>query len=223
MSIYSRVELTDVQECRLCASDLTGAWDLAALLIKPVQRILKYPLLLKQLLDCTPNDHPDYGTLAVACSEISYVASRLNEMKRRREIVEKIVTGKKKEEKDIRHGISKSFARHAEKLRQSVGLSDGIVDDEYNRLFECYNMHFVQVQVVCRDIEIYHSEIGGHFERLVEFTKSFKDFGDGVPTHFPEVEAKWRSFHTAMRETMDTYLEEHASLSGSLTVSNANV
>lgn len=35
-------------------------------LIKPVQRICKYPLLFKELLKCTPAEHPDYWALEVS-------------------------------------------------------------------------------------------------------------------------------------------------------------
>lgn len=34
-------------ECRIQMQGLTASWDLGSLLIKPVQRVLKYPLLLR--------------------------------------------------------------------------------------------------------------------------------------------------------------------------------
>lgn len=37
--------------------------DLEDYLIKPVQRLPKYVLLLKLLLKKTPNDHPDYKNI----------------------------------------------------------------------------------------------------------------------------------------------------------------
>ena len=37
--------------------------DLEGFLVKPVQRLPKYILLLKDLLKYTPKDHPDYGNI----------------------------------------------------------------------------------------------------------------------------------------------------------------
>ncbi|KAL7273124.1 hypothetical protein RUND412_004033 [Rhizina undulata] len=197
-----------LRECKVCAEDLTNAWNLESLLIKPVQRVLKYPLLLTQLLECTPHNHPDYPSLQVAAKEMKFAADRINEMKKRKDMVEKIV-GRKRTESDIRHGISKSFARRAEKLRQSVGLSEVVVDEQYNKLFEIYNMHFVQVQVVIRDIEIYIQDIQMNVEKFLEFTLAIKDFIDVAHSQHPEVEGKWRQFDTSMREMANTYLQEH--------------
>ncbi|PWW73719.1 hypothetical protein C7212DRAFT_300506 [Tuber magnatum] len=195
-------------ECKACAEDLTNAWNLESLLIKPVQRILKYPLLLTQLLECTPRSHPDFTQLEVAAKEMKFVADRINEMKKRKDMVERIV-GRKRAETDIRHGITKGFARRAEKLKQSVGLSEVVVDEVYNRLFENYNMHFVQVQVIIRDIEIYTMDIQSHIEKFLEFTQTIKEFVDISHTQHPEIEAKWRKFDSAMKEMASTYLQEH--------------
>lgn len=196
---------------------MTNAWNLESLLIKPVQRILKYPLLLTQLLACTPKDHPDFNNLAMAAKEMSFVAGRLNDMKKRKDIVEKIV--QKNKGYDLGHGMTKIFSRRAEKLRQSVGLSENVVDEKYNRLYENYTMHFVQIQVIARDIELYESEIQGHVEKFVEYAKAFRDFGDVMPTQFPEIELKMRQYSESMTEVCATYLVDHVSpffLSGKL-------
>lgn len=173
---------------------------------------MKYPLLLTQLLECTPQSHPDFTQLEVAAKEMKFVADRINEMKKRKDMVERIV-GRKRAETDIRHGITKGFARRAEKLKQSVGLSEVVVDEVYNRLFENYNMHFVQVQVIIRDIEIYTIDIQAHIEKFLEFTQTIKEFVDISHTQHPEIEAKWRKFNSAMKEMASTYLQEHVSIS----------
>ncbi|KAH8147345.1 uncharacterized protein LAJ45_08501 [Morchella importuna] len=197
-----------LSECKACAEDLTNAWNLESLLIKPVQRILKYPLLLTQLLECTPRNHPDFIQLEVAAKEMKFVADRINEMKKRKDMVEKIV-GRKRQESDIGHGITKAFARQAEKLKQSVGLSEVVVDETYNKYFENYNMHFVQVQVIIRDIEIYKDDIQGHVDKFLEYTQTIKEFIDVSHSQHPEVETKWRKFDSAMRELATSYLAEH--------------
>lgn len=95
----------------------TTCWDLPSLLIKPVQRVLKYPLLLrvskktnallffvgmlsklllyKELLACTPENHPDYEQLLMVTQEIQQMADHINEIKRRKDIVEQLISDKK--------------------------------------------------------------------------------------------------------------------------------
>lgn len=70
-------------------------------MIKPVQRVLKYPLLLREILSLTPADHSDYNELVPAVKEIQEVADNINEIKRRKDIVEKIVGDKKKTEINV--------------------------------------------------------------------------------------------------------------------------
>src|SRR5690606_15343253 len=50
-------------------------------LIKPVQRICKYPLLFKELLKCTPQDHPDYWALEATLVKLEEVAHSVNQSK----------------------------------------------------------------------------------------------------------------------------------------------
>lgn len=132
-------------------------------------------------------------------------------------MVEKIVgRGGKRQESDIGHGITKAFARRAEKLKQSVGLSEVVVDETYNRLFENYNMHFVQVQVIIRDIEIYNMDIQGHVDKFLEYTQTIQQFVDVSHSQYAELETKWRKFDSAMRELATTYLTEHVGRLSSL-------
>uniref|UniRef100_A0A4W2H1Q5 Rho guanine nucleotide exchange factor 17 n=1 Tax=Bos indicus x Bos taurus TaxID=30522 RepID=A0A4W2H1Q5_BOBOX len=51
---------------------------LSDLMIKPVQRIPRYELLVKDLLKHTPEDHPDYPLLLDAQRNIKQVAERIN-------------------------------------------------------------------------------------------------------------------------------------------------
>lgn len=67
-----------IQECWEDSKDLTTAWTLDALLIKPVQRLLKYPLLLSQLVECTHKTHVDYQSTEKASQEIKACADRID-------------------------------------------------------------------------------------------------------------------------------------------------
>ncbi|KAF8911579.1 hypothetical protein CPB84DRAFT_1762280 [Gymnopilus junonius] len=76
------------------ASSVSHAWDLASLLIKPVQRLLKYPLLLNAILVETPDAHPDKENLRKAREGIEELARNVNEGRRRAEVVKDVLTSK---------------------------------------------------------------------------------------------------------------------------------
>ncbi|GAA5872747.1 hypothetical protein JCM1840_004507 [Sporobolomyces johnsonii] len=59
--------------------------ELAPLLIKPVQRICKYPLLLSTLLKNTPDTNPYYDELKAGLESIMRVTDKVNEEKRRKD------------------------------------------------------------------------------------------------------------------------------------------
>lgn len=83
-----------LRECIAAVRGHTNAWDLASLLIKPVQRMLKYPLLLQQILATTSSSHPDHHSLSIAIEEMQKVADSINELSRRKEIITRIIGGK---------------------------------------------------------------------------------------------------------------------------------
>jgi len=66
----------------------TSAFDLHSLLLKPIQRVLKYPLLLQELIKNTEPQHEDFEGLNQALATMQHVATYINEIKRRRELGE---------------------------------------------------------------------------------------------------------------------------------------
>ncbi|KAI9832401.1 MAG: hypothetical protein M1819_004389 [Sarea resinae] len=199
-----------LRECHACHQDITNAWDLDSLLVKPVQRILKYPLLLSQLLEVTPENHPDFTALDVAIREITAASRRINDIKKRADLVEQIV-GRKRKESDVRMGFSKAFGRRTEKLRQQVGLSDAVEDREYNALAEKFGPHFIQLQVVMRDVEMYLNDVQDHIDRFNQYASAIEGFIDVGQSNHPELESKWRRFAMSMRAISMTALSEHKS------------
>ena len=83
---------------RTLAQQLSHACDLPSgpsLLIKPVQRLLKYALLLHTIIEATLDSHGDKENLRRATSVIEAVLHAVNEGQRRREIVkDAFVAGK---------------------------------------------------------------------------------------------------------------------------------
>ncbi|KAL8901222.1 MAG: hypothetical protein Q9207_005305 [Kuettlingeria erythrocarpa] len=198
-----------LKECRAYAHDLTKAWDLDSLLVKPVQRILKYPLLLDQLLEATPENHPDYLKLDIASREMKGISMRINEMKKRADLMEQMTNNRKRKESDVRVGLSKAFGRRTEKLRQQVGLSDMVEDKEYNAVSEKFGSHFFQLQVVMRDVEMYTNDVQVWMNRFSDFVMAIENHIDVAQTSYPEVESKWRKFRLSTREMSMTALPDH--------------
>jgi len=80
---------------RTLAQQLTHAWDLPSLLIKPVQRLLKYALLLHAIIEATPDSHGDKENLRRAKTMVEAVSRAINEGQRRPEIIkESFAAGK---------------------------------------------------------------------------------------------------------------------------------
>nr|XP_009289893.1 rho guanine nucleotide exchange factor 38 isoform X2 [Danio rerio] len=52
-----------------------------------IQRIMKYPLLLAELWNATPTDHPDHRPLQEALTTVKIINININEFKRRKDIV----------------------------------------------------------------------------------------------------------------------------------------
>lgn len=73
--------------------------DLRDFLIKPVQRICKYPLLIREILKHTPEDHSDYPPLIQTQDKLNAVARQINQKRREHENrtkileIEKLVEG----------------------------------------------------------------------------------------------------------------------------------
>ena len=200
-----------LKECRAYAHDLTAAWDLDSLLVKPVQRILKYPLLLGQLLEVTPENHPDYTALDIAAREVKGISMRINEMKRRADIMEQVTSNRKRKESDVRIGLSKAFGRRTEKLRQQVGLSDMVEDKAYSAVHDKFGSCFFQLQVVMRDVEMYTNDVQIFMNRFCDFVLAMEAHIDVGQTTYPEVESKWRKFRMSTREMSMTALTDHVS------------
>ncbi|KAI1238499.1 Rho guanine nucleotide exchange factor 38 [Lamprotornis superbus] len=119
--------------------------DLGSLLIKPVQRLMKYPLLLHKLLNSTPASHPDHEALQDALFAMKNVNVNINELKRRKDLVMKYrkndddETLKEKFSRLNIHSISKKSKRVTSHLkiltRGEPQVKDRAFDNE-EKLFQ---------------------------------------------------------------------------------------
>ena len=204
-----------LRECQTYASDLTTAWDLDSLLVKPVQRLLKYSLFLKDLVEVTADNHPDFVPLDTACREMLSVSHRINEAKKRAELLEQVngagSGSKKRKDYEGRLAFPKAFGRRSEKLKQQVGLSDMVQDRDYNQVADKFGSHFFQLQVVMRDVEMYVMDVQTWVNSFNDVVLGIEAYMDVGQTTYPNLESKWRRFRLSMRELQMTALVDHVS------------
>uniref|UniRef100_A0A3Q2T4K7 Phosphatidylinositol-3,4,5-trisphosphate dependent Rac exchange factor 1 n=1 Tax=Fundulus heteroclitus TaxID=8078 RepID=A0A3Q2T4K7_FUNHE len=79
---------TFLLHCMLLGGKKSTDVPLEGYLLSPIQRICKYPLLLKELLKRTPKKHSDYPAVEEALQGMKAVCSNINETKRQMEKLE---------------------------------------------------------------------------------------------------------------------------------------
>ncbi|OLL26843.1 Dynamin-binding protein [Neolecta irregularis DAH-3] len=194
-----------LEMCQANSAGRTTAWDLDSLLIKPVQRVLKYPLLLMQILEITHISHSDYVALDLAAKEITLVADRINEIKKRKDIVDKVV-GRRKTEADFRRGLHKSLSRRAEKIRQTVGLSQAHQDPVYLALSLRFTAQIDRLQNLIRNIESWISSLKDHLEQVVAFSIVLDEWVNLSPLNDRKMRSRWKSFRIIVDDMVTTQL-----------------
>ncbi|XP_015921274.2 intersectin-1 isoform X1 [Parasteatoda tepidariorum] len=68
-----------------CTDPRTKGMPLSSFLLKPMQRITKYPLLIQKIIEYTPEGHPDYAHLKEALNQAQQLCNQVNEGVRERE------------------------------------------------------------------------------------------------------------------------------------------
>ncbi|NWZ32787.1 ARH38 factor, partial [Asarcornis scutulata] len=130
------------QHLRHCVQSLKGKpnlMDMGSLMIKPVQRVMKYPLLLCEILNSTPASHPDHKALQEALFAMKSINVNINELKRRKDLVLKYKrndddeTLKEKFSRLNIHSISKKSKRVTSHLKILTGGEPQVKDQTFNR------------------------------------------------------------------------------------------
>ncbi|XP_067673962.1 intersectin-1-like isoform X2 [Haliotis asinina] len=80
-----------VETHKRCLQDpRTKNMPLSSFLLKPMQRITKYPLMIKEILKYTPPEHPDHQNLVDALAKAEELCSQVNEGVREKENSERL-------------------------------------------------------------------------------------------------------------------------------------
>ncbi|UJO16888.1 Dynamin-binding protein [Fulvia fulva] len=199
-----------LDECHANASDITAAWDLDSLLVKPTQRVAKYPMLLQQLLETTPADHPDHEDLKTAAKDAISMLTRINDAKKRADIVDQIVNpSKTRKESDIRSGLAKAFGRRTEKLKERVGIAEVFQDPEFDELAHKFGGHFIRLQICMRDVQDYVHRADKAIELVNSYATGLQLFIDLRTNPDTVAVSKWRRYGQVIHELATTAFNEH--------------
>jgi hypothetical protein len=195
-----------LNECNEVAKDLTAAWDLDSLLIKPMQRITKYPNLIITLLQHTPKDHPDHSGLVSAKEYLETAIIEINQTKKNFELVGQIV-GRKRKESDVKAGFARAFGKRVDKLQASNNRP--AEDPVYAKLNEKFGDDYLRLQVVLRDVEFYTRQVATYVHEFLQYLSSIELVMRLQPGSYPELESKWVQFNISVRDLEKVALEEH--------------
>ncbi|KAL1772225.1 rho guanine nucleotide exchange factor 38 [Sigmodon hispidus] len=113
--------------------------DMGSLMIKPIQRVMKYPLLLCELRNATPSSHPDYRALEEAFTAVKDINVNINELKRRKDLVLKYK--KNDEDESLKdklsklniHSINKKSKRVTSHLKILTRGESQVKDNTFNK------------------------------------------------------------------------------------------
>ncbi|KAF4631363.1 hypothetical protein G7Y89_g6769 [Cudoniella acicularis] len=192
-------------ECNIVAKDLTTAWSLDALLVKPVQRITRYQLMISELIKCTPDYHPDLESLQKSHRQIIDMLVYIDELKKRIQMVGKIVSSRKRKDSDVRTGIAKAFGlARPERVQGRIPE-----DDVYQKVHERYQDDYLRLQVVLRDVEYYTRQISTYVSNVLQYLSAMEMVMRMSPGPYPEIESKWTRFNISMRDMGTVALVNH--------------
>ncbi|XP_028989643.1 dynamin-binding protein isoform X4 [Betta splendens] len=142
----------------------TNYINLGSFLIKPVQRVMRYPLLLMELLGATPENHHDRPQLTQALQSVKEINGNINEYKRRKDLVVKY----RKSDEDTfidkisklsMHSIIKKSNRVSSHIKHLTGISPQIKDEAFDETEKRFRLQERLIKSFIRDISLYLQHI----------------------------------------------------------------
>lgn len=175
-------------------------FNMGSIIIKPVQRILKYPLLLNELVKNTESDHADREMLTKATLLMNDVASYINESKRKKDIVLKYRDSASNEKlsnwigKLNMHAISKKSNRISMLLKTTMGLAPATRDSAFEEVESRFNELVQLIQTTLRDITIVSEQLKATSQTQFNVSEAVASFY-GESSRVPVID----NFRTAQR------------------------
>ncbi|XP_032188951.1 rho guanine nucleotide exchange factor 38 [Mustela erminea] len=139
--------------------------DMGSLMIKPIQRVMKYPLLLCELRGSTPPSHPDFRALGDAFTAVKDINVNINELKRRKDLVLKYKRNDEEESLKDKlsklniHSISKKSKRVTNHLKILTRGEPQVKDNTFNREEKLFRSLEKTVRHCMKNITLCHQHI----------------------------------------------------------------
>lgn len=205
-----------VMACFQHCPNLTTAWDLDSLLIKPVQRMLRYPILLSELIEKTVPDHPDLIMIRQAKDTITKIAERIDVAKKRQETLRAATSEGKKQkskgggERNVK-SIVKALRWSKEKAKTLQEAALIFEDQDYNQVTQKFGGHFFQIQIVISDMDQYLEALTTSTVQLNSVMMGYITVSETGPSANAEMESTWRRWAMAHLDLQNKALEDHVS------------
>lgn len=166
-----------IEHTKAIASTHSNSWDLNSLLIKPIQRFLKYPLLLETLVTSTPDTHPDKPALIRAKTAMVDASRLVNEQTQKVEICRTIL--QRKPLRGLSAVFSSSTANSSQlKIKGSKSVfavtksKDGPNSTAPSPSITPFDAAFDPIQMENRIVE--HAGGAGGLEELIKHLQGFE-------------------------------------------------
>ncbi|XP_075399270.1 rho guanine nucleotide exchange factor 37 [Tenrec ecaudatus] len=142
-----------------------GPSGLSFLLVTPLQRVTKYPLLLQKVLENTPPDAQARSVLQRATSALQEVNANINEYKMRKDVASKYMraeqlTLRERLARINTHTLSKKTTRLSQLLKQEAGLVPRMEDKEFDDLEERFHWVSLCVTELRSNLAAYLDNLG---------------------------------------------------------------
>lgn len=156
-----------LNKCNAKLKDLNvGAWDLDSVIVKPVQRLLKYPLFLKEMLKSVDESDPQFISIKIAHEKFTQLAETINTNKKQYEVISKY---QKPSKHNITHGITKKIQRGNQALKNITGISTSTVDVKFDSVISRFESLLDNLEFMQKDL----TKMETDFQTYVD---SFDDF-----------------------------------------------
>lgn len=186
----------------------SNCFDVPSILIKPVQRILKYPLLLQELVKFTEESHQDYQQSITAANMMTELAHEINEKKRQKELVYRY---KKDAHNSLTskisrisfHSMRKKGSRINVQLKSSLGLAiltkDPKFDEEYEK-FKCLK----------KTVELFLKDLNTFVLSYQDLVNAFFQLSEDIAAYYADKcrQQEVEEFRTSQRLVKTEYFED---------------
>jgi hypothetical protein len=126
----------------------SNVFDVPTALSRPIQRCLRYPLYIGEIVKNTPLTHADHPKLMEALRQMGQLATKMNESKRRKELTKKYskMAVEQRESgffnrlsKFNFHSLIKKSSRLQYRISSKIGFSTAYHDEEFNQMLKTLN------------------------------------------------------------------------------------